>query len=65
MGSNSSKGSTYFIRKIHLQDVPELMAPPKTGPKSMAKPRTREVPAVYVAYFDGGTSSKNMTMTSE
>lgn len=41
------------------------MAPPKMGPKSSDSEYTTDTELVYLAYFSGGTNSRNMTEQRE
>ena len=60
------KGFTaYFKKKIHLQVVLTVMAPPTMGPRRLANATSAEIMDPYLAYFSLGINSKKTTMEIE
>lgn len=56
---------TYFNKKIHRHVEWVVIAPPRTGPRTLAMAKTEEMTAMYLLYFSRGTKPGAMTMTIE
>jgi hypothetical protein len=60
------RGVEVYLRKnTHRQFEWSLIAPPSTGPITLATAKTEDIIAIYLPYFSAGTTMVAMTPTME
>lgn len=65
MWETPKKTIAYLRRNTHLQVECSLIAPPSTGPRTLARAKTEDIIAMYLPILSKGTISGAMTMTME